>query len=47
MVHLNVDSVTQMTALLLPGMVERKRGAIVNIASAVGILPTGMPLLAQ
>ena len=47
MVHLNVDSVTQMTALVLPGMVERRRGAIVNIASAAGRLPTGNPMYAQ
>jgi NAD(P)-dependent dehydrogenase (short-subunit alcohol dehydrogenase family) len=46
-VHLNVDSVTQMTALVLPGMVERKRGAIVNIASAAGRLSTGNPMYAQ
>lgn len=46
MVHLNVDSVTQMTALVLPGMVARKRGAIVNIASAAGRIPIGNPLYA-
>lgn len=45
-VHLNVDSVTQMTSVVLPGMLERKKGAIVNIASAAGRLPTGNPFYA-
>lgn len=30
---LNVDSTTWMTRLVLAGMVERKKGAIVNIGS--------------
>lgn len=42
---LNVNSTTNMTRLVLPGMVERKRGAIVNIGSAAGV--TNSPLLAQ
>eukprot|EP01037_Dinobryon_pediforme_P018664 gene18664-18962_t len=42
---LNVDSTTWMTRLVLPGMVERKRGAIVNIGSAAGVSTS--PLLAQ
>ena len=33
LVTLNVDSTTWMTRIVLPGMIERKRGAIVNIGS--------------
>lgn len=33
LISLNVDSTTWMTRIVLPGMVERKRGAIVNIGS--------------
>lgn len=42
---LNVDSTTWMTRLVLVGMVERKKGAIVNIGSAAGVSTS--PLLAQ
>jgi len=42
---LNVDSTTWMTRIVLPGMIERKRGAIVNIGSAAGVSVS--PLLAQ
>ena len=35
-VRMNCDSVVQMTSIVLPGMVARKRGAIVNIGSAAG-----------
>eukprot|EP00599_Poterioochromonas_sp_BG-1_P007740 CAMPEP_0173143440 /NCGR_PEP_ID=MMETSP1105-20130129/6667_1 /TAXON_ID=2985 /ORGANISM="Ochromonas sp., Strain BG-1" /LENGTH=316 /DNA_ID=CAMNT_0014056987 /DNA_START=92 /DNA_END=1042 /DNA_ORIENTATION=- len=42
---LNVNSTTWMTKIVIPGMVERKRGAIVNIGSAAGV--TVSPLLAQ
>lgn len=45
LISLNIDSTTWMTRIVLPGMTERKRGAIVNIASAAGI--TVSPLLAQ
>jgi 17beta-estradiol 17-dehydrogenase / very-long-chain 3-oxoacyl-CoA reductase len=33
LMRLNVDSTTWMTKIVLPGMVERKRGAIVNVGS--------------
>jgi len=42
---LNVNSTTLMTRIVLPGMVERKRGSIVNIGSAAGV--SNSPLLAQ
>lgn len=44
LVQLNVVAVTKMTKMVLPGMVERKRGAVVNISSASGSFPC--PLLA-
>lgn len=39
----NVHSVIQMTALILPQMVERKKGVVINIASGAGVIPN--PLL--
>lgn len=44
LLEMNVNSTVRMTRLVLPGMVKRKRGAIVNFASAAAINPT--PLLA-
>jgi 17beta-estradiol 17-dehydrogenase / very-long-chain 3-oxoacyl-CoA reductase len=41
---MNMDSVVWMTRLVLKGMTERKRGAILNISSASGLIPA--PLLA-
>ncbi len=45
LMSLNVNSTTWMTRIVLPGMVERKRGSIVNIGSAAGVSTS--PLLAQ
>jgi 17beta-estradiol 17-dehydrogenase / very-long-chain 3-oxoacyl-CoA reductase len=45
MVVVNVDSMTWMTRICLPGMLERKKGAIINVASVAGVLTS--PLLAQ
>ncbi len=42
---LNVDATTWMIRLVLDGMIERKKGAIINISSAAGVLTS--PLLAQ
>lgn len=42
---LNVHSTTNMTRLVLPGMVSRKRGSIVSIGSAAGVSTS--PLLSQ
>jgi uncharacterized protein len=33
MVEVNVAALTRLTALLLPGMLERRRGAVLNVAS--------------
>ncbi|KAM6964921.1 inactive hydroxysteroid dehydrogenase-like protein 1 [Aplochiton taeniatus] len=38
-VHGNIGAVTLMARLVLPGMVERRRGAVVNISSGVGCRP--------
>lgn len=43
MLRCNVISMNEMTRLILPQMVERKKGAIVNIASIGGAMST--PLL--
>ncbi|KAK3591885.1 hypothetical protein CHS0354_005092 [Potamilus streckersoni] len=43
LIHVNVTSVTMMTSIVLPGMVERRHGVILNISSASGKSPT--PLL--
>ncbi|NWV85238.1 DHB12 reductase, partial [Dasyornis broadbenti] len=43
MVNINVMSVCKMTRLVLPSMLERSKGIILNIASAAGTSPT--PLL--
>ncbi|XP_058519138.1 very-long-chain 3-oxoacyl-CoA reductase isoform X2 [Ochotona princeps] len=43
LININVISVCKMTRLVLPGMVERSKGAILNISSASGMLP--VPLL--
>lgn len=45
LITLNVNSTTWMTRIVLPKMLEKKKGAIVNISSAAGI--TTSPLLAQ
>lgn len=44
LMEMNVTSTTWMTKMVIGGMVERKRGSIVNIASAAGLYT--MPLLA-
>ncbi|CAD6265594.1 unnamed protein product [Miscanthus lutarioriparius] len=43
LIRVNVEGVTQVTHGVLPGMVERKRGAIVNIGSgAVSVVPSDL-----
>ncbi|XP_036620789.1 very-long-chain 3-oxoacyl-CoA reductase [Trichosurus vulpecula] len=43
LININVFSVCKMTQLVLPGMLERSKGAILNISSASGMYP--VPLL--
>jgi len=45
LIEMNVNSTTWMTRLVVDGMVERKRGAIVNISSGSAMYT--MPLLAE
>ncbi|CAB4012738.1 Inactive hydroxysteroid dehydrogenase 1 [Paramuricea clavata] len=40
LVSINVSSLTMMTHLVLPGMVERKRGAIINLSSSAAQFPS-------
>lgn len=42
-IHINCCSVTFMTRIVLPQMLERKKGAIINLSSLTGVIPT--PLL--
>jgi hypothetical protein len=39
MIDVNVAALTRLTALLLPGMLERRHGAILNVASTAGFQP--------
>jgi short-subunit dehydrogenase len=39
MLQVNVTALTQLTGLFLPGMVQRRRGGILNVASMAGFLP--------
>ncbi|XP_035687444.1 very-long-chain 3-oxoacyl-CoA reductase-B-like [Branchiostoma floridae] len=43
MVNVNVMSVIKMTSIVLPGMVQRKKGVVINISSTSGAVP--FPLL--
>lgn len=39
MLQVNIGSLTQLTRLLLPGMLERRRGKILNVASTAAFVP--------
>jgi uncharacterized protein len=39
MLHLNITTLTMLSRALLPGMVARKRGKIMNVASTAGFMP--------
>ncbi len=41
MIHLNVSTMTSLTRLVLPGMIERRRGRILNLASLAAFQPGG------
>lgn len=43
-INTNMVSVTRMTGLVLPGMVKREKGVIINIGSGSSMIPS--PLLA-
>lgn len=43
LINVNVGATTHMTKIVLPGMQERKRGAIVNVSSSAELQP--MPLM--
>lgn len=44
MLQVNITALTHLTRLVLPGMVERRRGGILNVASTAGFQPG--PLMA-
>jgi short-subunit dehydrogenase len=39
MLQVNITALTELTGLFLPGMIERKRGGILNVGSVAGFLP--------
>lgn len=45
LINVNIHSVTMMTHMVLPGMLLKKKGAIINVASGSALTPT--PLLAS
>lgn len=41
MIHLNISTLTSLTRNVLPGMIARKRGNILNVSSLAGFQPGG------
>ncbi|MGA3284721.1 MAG: SDR family oxidoreductase [Verrucomicrobiota bacterium] len=39
MIQVNVAALTELAGLFLPGMIERKRGGVLNVGSLAGFLP--------
>ncbi|MEJ0089906.1 MAG: SDR family oxidoreductase [Limisphaerales bacterium] len=39
MLQVNITSLTELTGLFLPGIIQRKRGGILNVGSVAGFLP--------
>ncbi|KAK8958300.1 Very-long-chain 3-oxoacyl-CoA reductase 1 [Platanthera guangdongensis] len=46
LIKVNVEGLTRITHAVLPGMVERKRGAILNVGSGVAVVIPSEPLYA-
>lgn len=44
LIRMNIISTTRMTKMVLPGMIERRKGCILNISSAAGAIHTGNPM---
>ena len=42
LIKANVVSVTRVSKLVLPGMVDRKKGVVINIGSASSMIPSPM-----
>lgn len=42
LIHINIVSATMMTHIVLPGMVKKRKGAVVNFSSAICHQPTPM-----
>ncbi|MFZ0828303.1 MAG: SDR family oxidoreductase [Verrucomicrobiia bacterium] len=39
MIQVNITALTDLTGLFLPGMIERRRGGVLNVGSVAGFLP--------
>ncbi len=39
MIQVNITALTNLTGLFLPGMIERRRGGVLNVGSLAGFLP--------
>ena len=39
MIQVNITALTELTGLFLPGIIERRRGGILNVSSVAGFLP--------
>ena len=38
-IHVNITALTELTGLFLPGMLQRRRGGVLNVGSVAGFLP--------
>jgi len=44
LININVYSLTKMTKIVVPQLLEKKKGVIINVGSAAGLVPVGDPL---